>query len=96
MQHTPERLRLSATVHGRVQGVGYRYHVRRRAIELGLAGSIRNCWDGSVEVMAEGPRPKLDELLAYLREGPPNAYVTEVDVHWSAAAGDDTRFEVRG
>ncbi len=96
MQHPIERLRLSAVVHGRVQGVGFRYHVRHRATELGLAGSVCNRWDGSVEVMAEGTRRKLEELLAFLREGPPSAFVTGVDVQWSAPSNDLTHFEVRG
>ena len=96
MQHPKERLRLSATVHGRVQGVGFRYHVRQRAVELGLVGSVRNRWDGSVEVMAEGTRRKLEELLAFLREGPPSAFVIGVDVQWSAPCDDLTGFEVRG
>ena len=96
MQHPEGSVRLSAVAHGRVQGVGFRYHTRRRAVELGLTGSVRNRWDGSVEVMAEGPRHKLEELLAFLREGPPSAFVTEVEVQWSAASYGHATFEVRG
>ena len=95
MQQSEEHLRLSAVVHGRVQGVGFRYYVRQRAVDLGLAGSVRNRWDGSVEVMADGPRRKLEKLLAFLREGPPSAFVTKVDVQWSAPSNDLAHFEVR-
>jgi len=95
MQQSEEQLRLSAVVHGRVQGVGFRHYVRQRAVDLGLAGSVRNRWDGSVEVMADGPRRKLEKLLAFLREGPPSAFVTKVDVQWSAPSNDLTHFEVR-
>ncbi|HNS50950.1 MAG TPA: acylphosphatase [Anaerolineae bacterium] len=96
MQHPEGSVRLSAVVRGRVQGVGFRYHTRQRATELGLTGSVRNRWDGSVEVLAEGPRRQLEDLLAFLREGPPSAFVTEVEVQWSAASCDHARFEVQG
>jgi acylphosphatase len=96
MQHPEEHLRLTAVVHGRVQGVGFRYRTRQLATELGLSGCVRNRWDGSVEVMAEGPRRQLEDLLAFLRQGPPSALVTEVEVQWTAASNDIARFEVRG
>jgi len=60
-------VRLTAWVHGRVQGVGFRWWVRSRARELGLAGWARNLDDGRVEVVAEGPRAACDALLAALR-----------------------------
>jgi acylphosphatase len=87
--------RLEATLHGRVQGVAFRYHTRWRAQELGLTGYVRNEPDGTVEVVAEGPRSKLDELLSFLRVGPRAAMVTEVDTKWSAAQGRFGQFEVR-
>lgn len=96
MQHPEEHVRLTAVIQGRVQGVGFRYHTRLRAAGLGLSGCVRNRWDGSVEVMAEGPRRKLEDFLSFLREGPPSAFVTEVEVHWSPASNDLSRFEVRG
>ena len=87
--------RLHAIVHGRVQGVNFRYYTHRRAMGLGLTGYVRNLWDGTVEVVAEGPRPALDELLAFLRVGPRNSTVTEVSVRWPAPATSYERFEVR-
>jgi acylphosphatase len=89
-------VRLSAVVRGRVQGVSFRYYTRHRAAELGLTGTVRNLWDGSVEVIAEGPRRDVEELLASLRVGPRPAFVTEVDVEWSAPRGDRESFEVLG
>jgi acylphosphatase len=87
----PQQLR--AFVHGRVQGVGFRAFVARRAGELGLKGYARNLSDGvSVEVIAEGPRIALDALLAALRLGPTGAYVEKVDISWSAASGAYTGF----
>ena len=87
--------RLQATVHGRVQGVSFRYYTRRRATELGLTGHVRNAWDGTVEVVAEGQRECLEELLASLRAGPPAAVVTQVDARWVAPTNTFDRFEVR-
>jgi acylphosphatase len=92
---TGSLVRLSAVVHGRVQGVSFRYYARQRATELGLTGSVRNLWDGSVEVIAEGPRRDVEEMLAFLRVGPRAAFVTGVDVAWSAPRGDMESFEVR-
>lgn len=91
----PTEARLHAIVHGRVQGVSFRYYTQRRARELGLTGYVRNVWDGTVEVVAEGPRMELEELLAFLRAGPRAAFVTQVDIRWPTPASDFDRFEVR-
>jgi acylphosphatase len=87
--------RLRATVHGRVQGVAFRHHTQRRAAALGLGGHVQNLWDGNVEVVAEGRRPALEELLLFLRVGPRGALVTQVDVEWSPPTGVFVQFEVR-
>jgi acylphosphatase len=94
-EQAPAEARLLATVHGRVQGVNFRYYTLRRANDLRLTGYVRNQWDGTVEVAAEGPRQALEQLLAFLRTGPRGAFVTQVDVKWSAPAGHFSRFEVR-
>lgn len=57
-------------VRGRVQGVGFRWWTRARALELGLVGHARNLPDGRVEVSAQGPRPALEQLLGLLEEQP--------------------------
>ena len=88
--------RLRALVRGRVQGVFFRDFAMRRARGLGLVGWVRNLSDGRmVEVTAEGRRSGLDELLAHLRQGPPSAYVSQVDVEWGAATGEFGSFQVR-
>ncbi len=68
------RLRLR----GRVQGVGFRYFVRGRARELGLAGRVRNLPNGEVEIEVAGEAEKVEELERQVREGPPGAAVTGV------------------
>jgi acylphosphatase len=86
---------LHATVTGRVQGVNFRYFVLEQAENIDLRGWVRNRWDGSVEVTAEGSRQNLDLLLEALREGPPMASVTDVDFEWLAATGEFVGFRVR-
>jgi acylphosphatase len=90
-----QQARLEAVVTGRVQGVGFRYHILQRARELGLVGYVRNRWDGAVEVVAEGDRNKLDQLLSYLQVGPRSAWVREVETNWQAVSGKFDSFEVR-
>ena len=91
----PAQHRLQATVHGRVQGVSFRFYTQRRAAGLGLTGHVRNTRDGTVEVVAEGQRADLNELLAFLRVGPPAAVVAQVDARWVAPTNTFDRFEVR-
>ena len=62
--------RMTAFVHGHVQGVGFRWWTRSRALELGLSGHATNLRDGRVQVVAEGPREKCEELLGLLNEQP--------------------------
>ncbi len=89
-----EKTRLHATVTGRVQGVSFRYFVMEQADILSLDGWVRNTWQGSVEVMAEGARPRLEQLLQALRAGPPMARVADVDFEWLPWTGEFTDFRV--
>jgi acylphosphatase len=91
MKH--ERLHLRIT--GRVQGVFYRASTEAKARELGLAGWVRNCIDGSVEAVSEGPRADLEALMSWCRQGPPAARVEGVEASWSEARGEFSGFEVR-
>ena len=86
--------RLHAIVRGDVQGVGFRYFVQHKAHQLGLAGWVRNNDDGTVEVVAEGGRPELEELRRVLWEGPRLARVDGVDERWSEATGGLDRFDL--
>lgn len=87
--------RLHATIEGRVQGVNFRYFVIQKAHGLGVQGWVRNRYDGSVEVLAEGQRSKLDNLLSALRQGPPSAIVTRVKHKWQTSTGEFSDFQVR-
>ena len=88
----PERL--DATVRGRVQGVGYRYFALREARLLDLDGWVANESDGSVRVVAEGPRPALDELVARLEQGPPAGWVDAIATRWEPARGIGAGFRI--
>jgi len=90
-----ETQELRAIVHGRVQGVGFRYFVIEKATYLGLRGYTRNTNEGNVEVLAQGPRPALENLLALLRRGPTAAEVNEVAVEWGEPSTHVSGFHVR-
>jgi acylphosphatase len=78
-------IRLTAFVKGQVQGVGFRWWTRARALELGLVGSATNLADGRVEVVAEGPDEACRALLALLPSGP--GRVEFVAERWGLARG---------
>ena len=82
-----ENVRLTAWAHGRVQGVGFRWWTRARALELGLVGSATNTADGRVLVVAEGPRAQCERLLALLESGTTPGTVDLVVASWDAARG---------
>ena len=94
-QTEPRTERIDAHVTGRVHGVGFRYFALREAQALGLVGWVANMPDGSVRCVAEGPRERLDDLVARLNDGPPAAIVENVSVAWMPATGTFVTFGVR-
>jgi len=84
--------RMTAFVHGNVQGVGFRWWMRSRALELGLSGHATNLADGRVQVVAEGPRTDCEKLLELLQEQPSTTRrpgsVDLVVEQWAAAKGE--------
>jgi len=87
---------VQATVYGRVQGVFFRAFVHRQATQLGLTGYVRNLPDGrAVGVHAEGERQQLEELLSYLKIGPPGAKVKKVETSWLEYRGNYSHFGIR-
>jgi acylphosphatase len=82
-------------IEGRVQGVGYRTYVQRKAAQLGLAGYVMNLKDGRVRVRVEGNRDIIEELARELTKGPPLARVENLDVTWRPPTGRFTSFGIR-
>lgn len=76
-------VRLTAWVHGHVQGVGFRWWTRSRALELGLRGYAANRPDGRVHVVAQGPREDCERLLDLLQGGATPGRVDTVVADWS-------------
>lgn len=89
-------VRVTVFVRGRVQGVGFRWWTRARALELGLVGHARNTDDGRVEVVAQGPRPSCEELVRLLGEQPSTAYRPGTVSSVSSPLVDEPRHGVRG
>lgn len=87
--------RLYARVHGYVQGVGYRFFAQSEAQRLGLCGYVRNCMDGTVEVVAEGEEDALQEFLHALYRGPAGARVQRVDADYAEATREWNAFTIR-
>lgn len=79
-----DQVRLTAWVHGHVQGVGFRWWTRSRALELGLTGYASNQADGRVLVVAQGPRDSGERLLELLRGDTTPGHVDKVITDWSA------------
>ncbi|WP_067574695.1 acylphosphatase [Nocardia acidivorans] len=92
---TENPARLSAWVHGQVQGVGFRWWTRSRALELGLTGYARNHRDGRVHVVAEGPRAACETLLTLLRSGDTPGRVDLVVDDWGDGRAGIIGFEER-
>ncbi|MBK7045351.1 MAG: acylphosphatase [bacterium] len=88
--------RLELRISGRVQGVGFRWHAREEALRLGLTGRVRNLADGSVQLVAEGPRVSLEALATWCGRGPVRARVDVCEAAWSEAAGAWNDFKVTG
>ena len=95
MAERANAIAVRAVVRGAVQGVGYRDATLGQARRLGVMGWVRNGEDGAVLVHAEGPEPEVDELVAFLREGPPGAGVEEVAVERVKVEGHE-QFAIRG
>lgn len=88
-------VRVHVYVSGHVQGVFFRDATQRQANALGVAGWVRNLWDGRVEVVFEGGENAVQRMVAWCHQGPPEAYVTDVESHDEPYAGDLRTFSIR-
>ena len=83
--------RVHLKIHGRVQGVYFRASTVEQARRLGLTGWVMNCADSSVEVIAEGVKEQLEELVNWCGSGPPGARVQKIRAQW-----EDSKNEFQG
>ena len=84
------------TVHGRVQGVGFRYFVQNAGNRLGLCGDVRNCPDSTVEIIVEGDAGKIADLIKKVETGPSLARVQRVDAVDIPVKGTYSSFTIEG
>ena len=94
MNTVEDSVRVRLRIEGRVQGVFFRASTQDHAKRLGLNGWVRNCPDGSVEVVAEGARSQIENLIAWCRQGPRGAQVSNVGIQWEEFSGEFTDFRV--
>lgn len=87
--------RIRAVVQGRVQGVFFRAYTQEEAQRLGLVGWVRNRPDGAVEAVAEGEAEQVDQLASWLRQGPPSARVSGLEIKAEEPEGDLLSFDIR-
>jgi acylphosphatase len=87
--------RVHLVISGDVQAVGFRFTAIEVARDLGLVGWVRNNPDGTVEIAAEGPKEKLENLLTWAKKGPTLARVDDVKLEWGKATGEFEDFDVR-
>ena len=87
-------MRVHLIIEGRVQGVWFRESTRKEAVSLGVFGWVRNLPDGTVEVMAEGPKEAVKGLVSWCRHGPPVASVDHVHEKYQEWKGEFQSFEI--
>lgn len=90
----PEKARVNIFVSGSVQGVFFRMETKNKAKELGLFGWVRNLADGRVEILTEGEKDKLEELVSWARKGPDSARVDDLEIDWQQFKGEFKDFEI--
>jgi acylphosphatase len=85
-------IRREVTIHGLVQGVAFRYHTSRHALELGVTGWVRNLPDGTVEGVFEGDEVAVNALVEWCRSGPTAARVDRLDLREGDYRGEFDSF----
>ena len=87
-------VRAHVSITGKVQGVWFRGATQEQARRIGVHGWVRNRLDGAVEAEIEGPPARVEQLIAWVRRGPPLARVAHVRIEWIAPTGERNGFVV--
>lgn len=90
-----EQKRILCTLTGNIQGVGFRWSARERALDLGVTGYVRNLDNGRVEIVAEGREQALEAFQAFCYRGPHGGTITNVDISEQPPTGEFATFEIR-
>ena len=92
--HSMEQARAHVWITGRVQGVGFRANTRDQARACGVNGWVRNLADGRVEALFEGPKPAVEQVVAWCSNGSSPARVSHVELLWEAPTGNERSFQI--
>lgn len=90
-----DKSRVKLNVKGRVQGIFYRVNAKEMASSLSITGWVRNDADGSVSVVAEGPRDLVMKFIDWCKKGSSMAQVDSVSIDWEEPTGEFTKFEIK-
>lgn len=90
-----QNVRTRIFISGRVQGVFFRQNTRKKVRELGITGWVKNLANGRVEVLMEGEKDKVENLIEWLRKGPIIARVDGIEVFWEEYKGEFNDFVIK-
>lgn len=94
MENPGDHVRVRLRIEGSVQGVFFRASAEAQANRLGVTGWVRNRPDGAVELLAEGEKKKIDDLVAWCRHGPRGARVENVRAEWEVYTAEFSGFRI--
>lgn len=86
--------RVRIVVSGLVQGVFFRLNTMRKAQELGIYGWVKNRYDGTVEIMCEGPEKKIQIMIDWCKKGPEGSCVSNAEIKWENYTGEFKAFQI--
>ena len=87
--------RVHIFISGLIQGVFFRANTQKKAEDLGITGWVKNVPDGRVEIVAEGERQKVEDLIEWAKKGPLIARVDNLDIEWQEYVGEFDSFETK-
>jgi len=90
-----QNVRAHIFISGRVQGVFFRSKTQEKARQLGIAGWVKNLFDGRLEAVFEGKKAPVEEMLEWAKKGPPGAKIEDLELIWEAYRAEFTNFEIR-
>ncbi len=90
-----EKVRVHIIVSGQVQGVFFRDYTQKKAQSLGITGWVKNLPDGKVEIVLEGEKERINQMINWIKVGPPLAKVTNLEIEWQKCQEEFDHFEIK-